>query len=279
MRGGRRPSNQAKAERDPIHWRRWGIIVAIVLVVGIVAFVGVAQATDASPFCVVCHEMRPYYDAWTHGGHKTTAQCVDCHVDAGFLPRLTHKFDALTEVWSHFTTTPAYPLRAPAPVPDSRCTGCHPKVAPKNVQASFSHDQHAKQGPCAMCHATVGHDVPAQALQAAGIYSANNAALRVRSPTATALPGSGKANIPGHVTIACSRCHDLAAMGCAACHIAPHEPLGDCGLCHPAGPKFTFAHPPAGEHDWQSIQCRLCHPVSYRQVSCTCHGGGGPTGD
>ncbi len=274
------PTSNRPIERKPIDRRRWSILAAVVLIVGVIAFVAAAQATDASTFCGTCHEMQPYYDAWTQGHHGTSAQCVDCHVDPGFFPRLTHKFNALSEVWAHFTGYSGFPMPAPPVVPDSRCLQCHPTVTVRSLPASFSHDLHAKQGPCEMCHATTGHDVPATSLQAAGVYNAQAAALRAQSTTgAPAVPGAGKADVPGHIAVVCSACHDMAAMGCSACHKAPHEPRGDCGQCHQPGPRFTFAHPQTGMPNWQNIACRQCHPVSYTQVNCTCHGGGAPAGD
>jgi cytochrome c nitrite reductase small subunit len=263
----------------PTNPRRWGLIGAICLVVGIIAFVASAQATDAPTFCGTCHEMQPYYEAWAAGHHKTSAQCVDCHVDDGFIARLAHKPYALPEVWAHFTGYGGFPMASPTVVPDSRCVRCHPTVKLKTPSTRFSHELHAKQGPCQMCHATTGHDVPARALKAAGVYNAQNAALRAQAGAATpAAPGTGKANIPGHIAVSCSECHNMAPMQCQACHTPPHEPRGDCGQCHRPGPRFTFAHPPTQMENWQSIPCRQCHPVSYRQVNCTCHGGGAPRG-
>jgi cytochrome c nitrite reductase small subunit len=261
--------------------RRWlPVAVAITVLVGLALFVGIARATDNSAYCNSCHEMQPYYAAWTQGGHKHTAQCIDCHVNAGFVPRLTHKFSALGEVWAHVVGTPKFPLSAPATVPDSRCKRCHPSVKPTNMPAGFSHDIHAKQGPCELCHATTGHDVTAGALQAAGVYSLQNAALRAQASTSgAAVAGAGKANIPGHVPVTCSECHDLAATGCAACHKPPHEPRGGCQQCHKPGPKYAFAHPPTRMEGWQRIPCKKCHPVSYTAVNCTCHRGRIPSGD
>ena len=219
--------------------------------------------------------MVPFYDAWTQGGHSSHAQCIQCHVNAGFVPRLAHKFPALVEVWSHFVGNTDFPRPAPADVPDGRCTQCHQTVDVKNMPLGFSHDLHAEQGPCQMCHATTGHDVTAQALRAAGVFSATNAALRAQaSTTATATVGRGVANLPGHVTVVCSRCHDMAATPCGACHTAPHEARGDCAQCHKPGRSFTFAHPPTRMEGWQKIACTKCHPVSYTQVNCTCHPNG-----
>jgi hypothetical protein len=247
-------------------------------VLAVAAFFATAQATDSSSFCGVCHEMQPYVAAWTVGRHHGHAECVDCHVDPG-VARYTHKFVALGEVWSHFTGYPGFPLGAPPSVPDSRCLRCHATVTPRGFPPSFSHALHAKQGPCQLCHATTGHDVPAADLQAAGIYNPQAAALRIQTGKVTAVPGSGRADIPGHVAVVCSDCHVMGALPCSACHAAPHQPRGDCKLCHQPGPKFTFVHPDTQMPNWRNIACQKCHPVSYTQVNCTCHGGGAPRGD
>jgi hypothetical protein len=261
-------------------WVAAGAAGALAIIVLLGAFILVARATDATGFCRTCHEMQPYYDAWAQGGHDGHAQCIDCHVNYGFFPRLEHKFVALGEVWVHVFGAKAFPLPRPATVPDSRCVRCHQKVVPKPTQDPFSHELHAKQGPCQLCHATTGHDVTAQALQSAGVYSATNAAARAAvAATGVAAPGRGKADVAGHVTVICSTCHDMAATGCAACHAPPHEPLGDCKLCHRPGLTFTFVHPATRMPGWQRIDCKRCHPDSYTQVNCTCHRGRVPTGD
>ncbi len=147
------------------------------------------------------------------------------------------------------------------------------------MPAGFSHEAHAKAGPCELCHATTGHDVTAEALRAAGVYNAQNAALRARSTGAVAVANGGKANVAGHPAVECSRCHDMAATGCPACHKPPHEPRGDCQQCHKPGPKFAFAHPATQMEGWQKIPCKKCHPTSYAKVNCTCHPGGVPQED
>jgi nitrate/TMAO reductase-like tetraheme cytochrome c subunit len=274
-----KPPSAGGAPARPRYLRRWIIVALAGVVVALAAYVVVARATDASAFCASCHEMQPYYTAWTQGHHKSGAQCVDCHVDAGFVPRLSHKFVALAEVWTHVVGRPTFPMPTAADVPDSRCMRCHPHVAAKKAAVGFSHALHAKQGRCELCHPTAGHDVTAQALRAAGVYDAVAAARRARTTSATAAPGAGKANVPGHLKVSCSECHDLAATGCSACHMPRHEALGDCTRCHQAGARFTFTHGPTGMPNWQKIACPRCHPVSYTQVNCTCHGGRAPKGD
>ena len=258
--------------------RQWALIGAVAAIVASIAFIASARATDAPAFCGTCHEMKPYVDAWTVGRHHGHAECVDCHVDAG-LSRYTHKFAALGEVWSHFTGYAGFPMPVAPLVPDSRCIRCHPTVTPKGFPASFSHALHAKQGPCQMCHATTGHDVPVEALRAAGVYNAAGAAARPQAGKVTGVPGTGKADVAGHPAVACSNCHDMAALPCSACHTPPHQPRGDCKQCHQPGRSFTFAHPRTQMPNWQNIACVKCHPTSYTQVNCTCHPGGTPKGD
>ena len=64
--------------------------------------------------------------------------------------------------------------------------------------------------------------------------------------------GEGVANVPGHLTVSCTHCHDLLATGCAACHKASHKKRGACDLCHKAGPKWVFTHT-------AETECERCH--------------------
>jgi len=36
--------------------------------------------TDRPDFCVKCHTMEPYYEAWFHSGAHRRKACVDCHL-------------------------------------------------------------------------------------------------------------------------------------------------------------------------------------------------------
>ncbi len=232
----------------------WVVLLGLVVILG--GFVGAARATDRSPFCNSCHEMKPYYEAWLKGPHDQKAECVDCHVDAGFGPRMTHKLVALNEIYQHFFGNRLFPLPTPPLVPNSRCQRCHPSVQVK--RKNFSHDLHASKATCQQCHPTTGHDVTAADLKAAGVY---NASVEVTRPAfQVAVVNGGKASIPGHVTVPCSRCHDMAKTGCASCHTPPKEHPAqaagkNCTLCHPAGAKFVFKHP-AGKPT-----CAECHKV------------------
>lgn len=241
----------------------------IALVAGcalLIAFVVTARATDKPSFCRTCHEMDPYVDAWATGPHANTS-CVECHVDHGTVPRLLHKFVALGEVWSHVKGTPPFPLDHTTPIPDARCTRCHERVVVKI--ARFDHAMHAKTGRCERCHRTAGHDVSVAALKAAGVY---NSSYRSSEPSGVVVIGGGAANIPNHVKVGCSRCHDMAKTHCPVCHHPKHtaggpKKTGACELCHAAGATWTFAHP-------KTETCAGCHtaPAKHRSGECSgCH--------
>lgn len=244
---------------------RNGLIAVAAVSLLLVAFVVTAAATDKPNFCRTCHEMDPYVDAWAVGAHKSTS-CVECHVDAGPVARLAHKFVALGEVWSHIKGTPPFPLDTRAPIPDERCVRCHERVV-VNVP-KFDHARHARSSPCERCHRTAGHAVSAAALKAAGVFNAD-----YRSPETTGVVvDGGAANLAGHKPVTCSRCHDMAETACPQCHEPRHtaagaKKTGTCETCHRPGAAFTFTHPTAGT-------CSGCHtaPAQHRSGECSeCH--------
>lgn len=236
--------------------RRSTLIFGGVLAVAIlgVAFIGVAQATDQPAFCRVCHEMRPYNDSWAQGPHQDVS-CVECHVDAGAVARLSHKFVALGEVVSHLQGDTEFPRASVEPIPDERCKRCHKQV--DTGTPDFDHALHAARGPCEKCHPTAGHSVSVAALKAAGIYSGESPRYDESiDASSIAIVDAGLADLPGHVTVFCSRCHLMTATGCPACHKPPHEPRGECVICHAPGIAFVFAHPE------NRSDCQTCHTKS-----------------
>lgn len=237
-----------------------GVVAVIILGV---AFLAVAKATDQSSFCgSSCHEMGPYHSAWSNGPHKDIA-CVECHVDSGTVPRLTHKFEALGEVVSHVKGDTTFPRATPPAVPDERCLRCHTSITPSTP--GFNHTDHAKRGPCVSCHREAGHSVSISALQQAGILNATTAQSQVASSTETskAVVDGGSADLANHVTVACSRCHKMAETACSACHTPKHPARGECSTCHKPGVKFVFTHPKGG------VDCASCHkpPAAHAATS------------
>jgi len=250
------------------------IWIAGFVVAGIVLFFPVALATDRPGFCPTCHEMRPYNEQWAAGQHAKTAQCIDCHVDAGLPARFAHKFVALGEVRSHFAGDTSFPRASPASVPNARCIRCHTTL-PKTTPEGFSHEVHAAKGTCSTCHAETGHAVTTEVLKAAGVFNASFATTSTAGRFAAL--DRGVANVEGHKNVVCSRCHDMAKTGCPRCHepepAATHKWTGDCAQCHTANADFAFAHP-------DSKECKKCHkpdekhfkPVSANLGECgQCH--------
>ena len=252
--------------RPPIRLIAALAVAALVLGIG---FAGIARATDQPAFCgSACHEMDPFHSAWSTGAHKDIS-CIECHVDYGTIARMQHKVVALKEVAAHVSGDYAFPQETPAPVPSERCIRCHDNV--QLTSTGFSHAEHAKRGECVMCHSTVGHDVSVAALKEAGVYTASTKAAF--DSTKTAVVDGGKANLPGHVAIECSRCHDMAASKCSECHKPKHVDRGpDCTVCHATGEKFAFTHP-------ARTDCETCHkPTKTKhtwKAACTdCHQAG-----
>jgi len=244
-------------------------IVAVAIVLA--STLAVASATDEPAFCgSACHEMRPYHAAWQQGAHASVA-CVECHVDPGPVARVSHKAEAMKELWAHLTGEPRFPLATVAAIPNERCVRCHDEIG--TGADGFDHAQHASRATCVSCHAKAGHAVSDAALQSAGVFNDSAKRPRLSSPTATV--DRGKANVAGHVSVSCSRCHDMVKTGCAACHKPDHANAGPatktdaCDACHTAGPTFDFTHP-RGRSD-----CFSCHarPAEHRhEGECSkCH--------
>jgi nitrate/TMAO reductase-like tetraheme cytochrome c subunit len=264
----------AAARRRPVLSLAIAASALVVLVLGAVA--GTAY-TSRPAFCTSCHEMDPYYAAWNAGGH-TGASCVACHVDPGVKAQVSHKFVALKEVYDHFTSDPKFP-GAVADVPDSRCLACHDGTITTSVPG-FSHESHRNGRSCVDCHMDSGHKVTALALAEAGIL--NTAGMQAREVRVVATKGAGAANVPGHPTVACSDCHDLAKTGCATCHAGEKKPhpvfasisatttgaAASCTTCHTEASRWAFTHP------GPDVLCTTCHasPAEHRAGACTtCH--------
>ena len=249
--------------RNKLRAGAWAVL-ALALLVG--TFAATARATDQSSFCSSCHEMTPFYSAWTEGPHAEVA-CIECHVDAGTAERMAHKVTALGEVVGHFIGDPTFPMGA-TDVPDERCLACHDGTI-ESDSPGFVHAEHAEGKSCVTCHATAGHDVSAAALAEAGVLDPE--AQAAKDAREVAVVGSGSADIEGHAPVSCSNCHDMAATGCDSCHEPGHEPRAastTCTDCHSAATRWAFTHPGAG------ADCASCHtaPAGHWGGSCTtCH--------
>jgi nitrate/TMAO reductase-like tetraheme cytochrome c subunit len=232
------------------------IIAAVIAVAG--GTMGAVKYTEQPKFCATCHEMKPYYEAWSQGPHKDVS-CVACHVDPGTVAEYSHKVVALKEVYDHFAKSPKFPQND-VDLPNARCVACHTKL-PEVTKSGFQHALHVGKGTCISCHPDAGHKVSPEALEKEGV-------LRdVQTKTAAA---SLENTAAAHVKTSCTQCHDLNKVACETCHKPPHQPRGACETCHAPGPKWTFAHPSrAAKPD-----CTSCHtaPTKHFGNDCaTCH--------
>ena len=130
--------------------------------------------------------------------------CVECHVDSGTVERVTHKAQAMKEVWVHIAGDPKFPNPNASPVPNERCVRCHEKVE----VTGLDHAMHAKDRQCVDCHADAGHSVDPAALAQVGALSATTTRTAEPTGTAVAVVDQGSANVEGHPAVSCTRCHD-----------------------------------------------------------------------
>ncbi len=248
------------------------LIALFVLVAVTASGLGIAKATDQPDFCrTACHEMSPYAQAWEKGPHAGIS-CVECHVDPSATARVTHKVEALSEVWSHMQGGGTFPQPTPAEVPNERCIRCHEKIIVND--RGFSHADHAKRGDCQDCHSEAGHAVSVSALKAAGVYSGTEPTT---TSSATAAVNAGAADLAGHVEVPCSRCHVMSQTECSNCHKPEHETAGParkeapCSTCHAPGAEFAFTHPNGTELTCDSCHVKPTDGHSYTGDCSSCH--------
>lgn len=103
------------------HWKM--SCLTAVLLFGGCSF-GMLQYTHNPRFCLSCHVMKPYYDAWASSSHKQVP-CVDCHYQPGLRYELQGKLDALNQVVAYWTGR--YDTKFYAEISDESClrSGCH----------------------------------------------------------------------------------------------------------------------------------------------------------
>lgn len=267
--------------------------------------------------CETCHDT----DAWTppafalgrfdhtdpqqvdfvlEGAHEPV-DCVDCHIDARFVPT------------AHDRCTDCHDSRHRATAFDARCETCHEVVEAWRVPG-FDHaktgylleGQHAGVS-CSRCHgSTRTAPLPHETCEdchrdvhggqfapraCSDCHTVENEAFRIPDfdHDATDFPLRG-----AHPEATCADCHgelpestfaDLPHADCDDCHTDPHEAKFEptaCAICHDDATGdwrvSDFDHdrtdfPLKGEH--QGVACASCHPDERWQVpfdDCgTCH--------
>lgn len=139
-------------------------LVAVLPVVFLVLFILFVSLSNQPRFCVTCHYMQPFYDAWKTSSHNNV-KCVDCHIPPGARNWLEHKMAAANQVVRYVTRQ--YGTRPWVEIDDSAClrSGCHEtRLLAGKVQfggVSFDHAPHltsfrrVTRLRCTSCHAQI----------------------------------------------------------------------------------------------------------------------------
>ncbi len=148
-----------------IGMRKLALLAFAAVIVTIVASVALIKATSQPRFCVSCHVMKPYFDAWETSTHNFI-QCTVCHVPPGIKGTVEHKFQALSMVANYMTGL--YKRSKPwAEIEDANCLqgGCHETRLLKGKEnfrgVTFDHEPHLTQVRrdrhlrCTSCHAQI----------------------------------------------------------------------------------------------------------------------------
>ncbi len=157
----------------------FGLVIGVVLTaVTVLASGFMIETTNTDTFCVSCHAMTPFRNAWmqsVHGGKNPqgfTAQCVDCHLPHGsFAEYVTAKAvtgtsDVIQNIildLDEFDWMANSEKRRLKFTYDSACRRCHHHLdaAPGMPRGGFLAHRAYLRGDtskkCASCHPRVGH--------------------------------------------------------------------------------------------------------------------------
>lgn len=139
------------------------IVVIAPLVLAVLSAVFITYSNQPK-FCVSCHYMQPFYDAWEKSSHNHV-KCVDCHIPPGAKSWLKHKAAAAVQVVKYVTRQ--YGMRPWVEVDDASClrSGCHEtRLLAGKVQfggVTFDHAPHltsfrrVTRMRCTSCHAQI----------------------------------------------------------------------------------------------------------------------------
>ena len=164
--------------KKPFKILGWGAGFGIVVTVLLVLASGfMIESTNTDTFCVSCHYMNPFRDAWLaspHGGANprgVEAQCVDCHLPHdNYLQYLVVKgktgasdyynnlfIDPYTFDWAGNSEANRQKFTF-----DSACQSCHADLTPPGMgRGGFLAHRAKLRGEtmktCTECHPHVGH--------------------------------------------------------------------------------------------------------------------------
>lgn len=126
------PPSSSKAAPPKPRRKRWpwvlgGLAVIAALFAFFIASVTLLDYTESTPFCSLCHVMKPEYTAYEHSPHSRV-ECGTCHVGPGVMAAVKAKLENARYLW-------VYPLGhyerpIPSPITSLRpttivCEQCH----------------------------------------------------------------------------------------------------------------------------------------------------------
>jgi len=128
------------------------LVIAVGLyVTDFTAYLGNNPAT-----CNNCHVMDAVYESWYHAGHKSWANCNDCHTPHAFIP----KYIVKAQSGYHHVTAFIFgdiPLAIRAKdssreVVQENCVRCHAETVAAMLEGASEFDRY-----CFDCHRSVAH--------------------------------------------------------------------------------------------------------------------------
>jgi nitrate/TMAO reductase-like tetraheme cytochrome c subunit len=276
-------TSEKTTERKRVPWfKRKRIRILIIIVFLLCGGIGLLEWTHQPRFCLSCHIMKPYYDAWKSSTHNHVT-CVKCHYEPGYQAEIRGKFEALTMLVSYMNGT--YGTMPAAQIKDVSClrTGCHETRLQDSViefkqGIKFDHNKHVGKPVrgitlrCTSCHSQIvqgDHMSVTESVCFTCHFKNKVSAEMVRDQkfcTSCHMPPATPIKIGDieyqhsyyvNIGVSCQRCHEDVVKGDGKVDIQR------CMQCHPKKDhvsrwkEFEFLH---NKHVAEvKIECFECH--------------------
>ncbi|WP_366921952.1 NapC/NirT family cytochrome c [Metallumcola ferriviriculae] len=180
-----------------------------------------SRVTSDPRFCSSCHELQPEYVTWKASPHSKV-QCVRCHEGTGLGNFIKGKFNAMDEVYSHFTDNYNTPIVMKGELDNNICLKCHTvqRVVTPSADIRVPHAMHVDElaVECTRCHDGISHG----SIMERGLTANDNYASWTYITGKTQMI---QANIEPKMKT-CMTCHKArkAPMECETCHTDVIDP-------------------------------------------------------